>query len=379
MPEKFIKLQSEFQREDISNFTSRDAAKSYSKAQVSLGILSRLNLENPEARIRAGNTAVKIKLKQDEIDQLTEQNPRSRIRRFCQLQKSFAKLFESGLSRDYTQLNLILKEIDNISLQVKYLRLSKDFAVRKIHQHISDAKNQFDPVRFDILLNLESSIDNFLTLDLQSNPQQNDLDTRLIEAIDQRDRLSQYVDRLQVENQQLSSGLNSYKKAARDLEDTIKMLSLNLRKAESEIKRLDVSQGESLNRVGEEKRVNRILTEDKEKLICKIRELENAIEKKEKESIELNKKLNELVEKSFSGMSPGKKLRALEGRFIGNIANPGSKFHFDFDCPHYWSYVGQYLYSSDPRSNSILTCGNSSRLEYAGLHACIICSRNGNL
>lgn len=379
MPERFIKFQSEFQREDISNFTSQDVVKSYSKAQVSLGILSRLNLENPEARIRAGSTAVKIKLKQGEIDKLSKQHPRSRSRHFCQLQKSFSKLFESGLSRDYTQLSLVLKEIEDISLQVKDLRLSKDFAVKKIQQQINAAKNQFDPIRFDILLNLESSIDNFLALDFQSNPQQNSLDKRLNEVIDQRDRLSQYIDRLQLENRQLSSDLNYYKKTVKDLEDKIKILSLSLKKAESEIKRLDISQGEALDRVGEEKRVNRILTEEKDRLIRKVRELENAIEKKRKESVELNKKLNELVEKSFSGMSPGKKLRALEGRFIGNIANPGSKFHFDFDCPHYWSYVGQYLYSSDPRSNSILTCDNSSRLEHAGLQACIICSRNSHL
>ncbi len=379
MPEKFINFQNEFQREDTSNFTSQDVARSYSKAQVSLGILSRLNLENPEARIRAGNTAVKIKLKQDEIDKLSKQYPRSQAWHFCQLQKSFSKIFESGLSRDYTQLSLALKEIEDISLQVKDLRLSKDSAISKIQQQINAAKNQFDPVRFDILLNLESTIDNFLALDFQSNPQQSSLDTRLGEVIDQRDQLSQYIDQLQIENQQLLSELNSYKKTAKDLEDKIKILRLNLKKAESEIRRLDMSQGEALDKVGEEKRVNRILTEDKERLVRKVRELENVIEKGIKESLELNKKLNELVEKSFSGMSPGKKLRVLEGRFIGNIANPDSKFHFDFDCPHYWSYVGQYLYSSDPRSNSILTCDNSSRLEYAGLQACIICSRNGNL
>ena len=264
MPERFIKFQSEFQREDISNFTSQDVVKSYSKAQVSLGILSRLNLENPEARIRAGSTAVKIKLKQGEIDKLSKQHPRSRSRHFCQLQKSFSKLFESGLSRDYTQLSLVLKEIEDISLQVKDLRLSKDFAVKKIQQQINAAKNQFDPIRFDILLNLESSIDNFLALDFQSNPQQNSLDKRLNEVIDQRDRLSQYIDRLQLENRQLSSDLNYYKKTVKDLEDKIKILSLSLKKAESEIKRLDISQGEALDRVGEEKRVNRILTEEKD-------------------------------------------------------------------------------------------------------------------
>jgi hypothetical protein len=378
MPEKFVRFQEMTLREDVPNASNPTTAKSYSRTHVLLGILSRLSPKSPGVKIKAGNTAAKIKRKQGEIERLVSQRPHTNFWRFCYAQRAFMKLFESGLSRDYDQLSLVIRDIENISFQVQDMSIDKAYALENIKQTIRQAKLTFDPARFNVLSELENSVEIFLSL-YSFESSQGDPEVRLRETIQQRNSLSAYVERLQLQIQQKASELSAKKRSLDGLESEIRLLKRSLKNAESEIRNLDKDKDEALDRLGEEKQTIRLLNEERNRLMLKIKNLEKLIENQKKESKELNNRLNNLVEKSFSGISPGKKIRSLEGRFIGNAANPGTKFHFDFDCPHYWSYVGQYLYSSDPKTKSIITCENSSRLESAGLEPCIICCRKRNL
>jgi len=340
-------------------------------------VLSRLNFKSPEAKIKAGNTAAKIKYKQDEIEALVSQRPDTSSWRFLNVQKSFVKFFESALSRDYNQLSLIIRDIENFSLQIQEMSIDKAYALENIKRTIHQAKLTFDPKRFNILSELETSVEILFS---PYNPEfsSNDTQVRLREVIQQRDSLSAYAERLQLQIQQKASELNEDKRKLDSLENEMGFLKRNLRKAESEIRSLDVDRNRVLDRLREENKNARLLSEERDRLAFKIEALERLIEDQKQESKELNKRLNDLVEKNFLGISPGKRIRSLEGRFIGNTEKPSNKFHFDFDCPHYWSYVGQYLYSSDPKSNSIITCENPSRLERAGLEPCSICCKKRN-
>jgi predicted nucleic acid-binding Zn-ribbon protein len=377
MPEELIHIQRELQQRTFSrNQEDGNLISNYSKAQLILGIFERLDVEDVELKFKIGKTAKAVRIKKEEIFDLLPEKIQNNRDGFIGTQDKIFDYFKARARYDYDLLDSIFKDIFHISHEVKISAIDRVSANEHINQKIEDAREYFNPVRFDLLDHLSEAVESILGISVPVNSRTDALEARIREIAYQKSGISKKFQDLVEEKKKLSYSLEKIRLVNHDLEGQLSAAREELVSLKNKIGAFRENHKRASEQLDAKSEGLSSLSIENSNLKSRIRSLERIINQKVQESESLKEKLNDLVEKRFSGVNAGRRRRSLEGRFIGNIEKSASKFHFDFNCPNYWGLVGQYLYSSDSKAISIITRDNPSDFYEAGLEPCSKCAKN---
>lgn len=347
-----------------------------------LGILERLEVEDPDSRERISKTAEIFKRKNRSVGQKIRKTGRIRNIQFIRMQQKAIDFLSFGLTADYRSLESLISEVVEVVEYKDTLGFSE--VSRQVNKLISTKRDAVSSSGINTIDNFKYIFDILNSGLTQSETPASDVfssrtDPRSLFA--ENERLSNLVDSLTQNNNKLR----------RDLEDRDKELSELRNMIFSQKKELDGLR-ERADQVGQaENEFSRAISrkekeyknlEDKfrqkqgdlDQITLQAQAMSEQIRKLLQEKEDLKQQLNELVTDRFAGAGLGKSNQSLNGKFIGNIGNPQTKYHFSSNCPDWWALMGQYLYGKGLGDKRIVSSDSPSCFERNGLNPCIKCS-----
>ncbi len=370
VPSKVNKLQKKLQdTEFISQIDNQEQIKKLNnldfQAWLYIEILGKLGKNQAECHNKIAKTIEILKQKKAEI--LEELEPR--IPKNYRLFKGIHNFFKDGnLTRTEKELNQIDKILNELVWAAKKSSPSPDIIqdlLNDLYLAISQNAENIRPRKLGLLykigelLNLRyqkeiskldrQELDNYYDSTINELKSQRKVFSTELKKLLQKeyvqeqelDRLNKVIAAHGIEIAKLSEEVEHYRKESKSQNSLVNNLQSELNVANHKLKELQASQKSILNR-------NNQLIKD--------------INQKQSEYISLRNQLEK-----YSAIRP------LEGRYIGNISNKSTKYHFNQKCQDWKMLVAEYILHLDG-SREIINRSKPDIFIKNGLEACQICA-----
>ncbi|MBE9109923.1 hypothetical protein IQ273_10940 [Nodosilinea sp. LEGE 07298] len=347
-----------------------------------LGILERLEVEDVGSRERISRTAETFKRKNRLVGQRIRKSGRIPNIRFMSMQQKAIDFLSFGLTADYRSLESLISEVVEV-VEYKDILGSSEVS-RQVNKLISAKRDVVSSSGINAVDNFKYIFDilNFGSNQVET-PTGDVFSSRgnLRNLFAENERLSNLVDSLTQNNERLRENFNNRDKELNELRNLIfsrdKELD-ELRKRAAQVGQPESEFPEVISRKENEYRKLeakfRQRQGDLDSITLQAQAMSEQIRKLLQEKEDLKQQLNELITDRFAEAGLGKSNQSLNGKFIGNIGNPQTKYHFSPNCPDWWALVGQYLYGKGVGDKRIISSESPNFFEIKGLDPCIKCS-----
>lgn len=397
------------------------------QAQLYIGIFDRLRIKDSISRERVFKTVLALQTKRDEILRQLEPNRPKSYRILAKIQQDITNSFRMNSLDDYRKIDRLfinLTEIINHSKESD----TKESLTNKISQEISKVAKTISPSRVRLIYQLED-LSKYLLAWSDKAIEESSHEDSIDNLRRERNELANSFNKLFIESWNKDQEVAKKSQTIGNLEDTINRLCSQTSSAKQELNQaLDLSHQKQAQLDTANKHIDDLRAENSnlqykvntlnhqiEQLLKKQSTFEQQTQKLYQQLREANGKsyssssslselqaqllqvrqerdrlksqikdlrdqINTLVDERFAGSTIlGERRRSLSGKYIGNLSDPRTKYHFNVDCPNWWSLIGQYLYGGKANGSGkeIVSSDSSRPFREAGLLACEKCRELG--
>ncbi|WP_143162108.1 hypothetical protein [Phormidesmis priestleyi] len=363
------------QSEDINSQSIQRLNKLDFQAHLHLGVLEHLGANGTESHERLAKTIETLKQKKGKLQ--NEINPRQprKYRIVNRVQDFFDSITLSQPEKDLIQIESV---IDEVILAVRSNYPSETIVqdtIYRLSQEITRRADKTSPSRIGTLYRIEDllrAVSEKEVSNLEESELEN-LNRKIISELkEEKSALSKTITRLQDENDTVRQKLANYLEELDTLNITVDERESRLLKLQEKIR--DYAAANQ----GQQAQINTLnleLTRANEDL----KELKFQRSSFNKTISSLNQDIRQKqssIEQLDSSLKQYSKVRILEGKYIGNLSDRSSKYHFDQKCNHWKMLVGEYVLRLDPSRNIV---SSNTPIRFSGqLGECDRCAGRRN-
>ena len=267
--------------------------------------------------------------------------------------------------KDFEQIDKIVNEIIWYTKNNRPSETIIKNILEEVTIKIASNSKKISPVRLGVIYKIQELLYSISQKEL-SNLDKSELEQLnediLNEIKSQRDILSIEFNKLLKERYAKQQELEEYSKNQREFKQKISELKAEILELQTKIRQYiqsDRTKQSKINKLNSNlnklKKQKEYWTEKKNQLLQKLDQQNNRI-------TQLEKKLEKYSQ-----------IRILEGKYIGNISNRNSKYHFNKRCNHWKMLVGEYVLKLDD-SREISSSISSDIFVREGLGKCEVCA-----
>lgn len=365
---KVNRLQKRVQSENIDSRSIEKLNNLDFQVHLHLGVLKNLGTNKADSHERLAKTIESLKQKKNELQKEIKPHQPQKYKIVTRIHDFLELITLSHAERDLIQIESILNEIiEDIRNNHPSETIVQD-TINSLSTEISQRADQISPFRIGVLYRIEALLREVSAKEISSleEPELNKIISELKErkddlskelsrlyderklaqqelrdSLEERDRLNSRLDERKSELSKLHEKLRGYAEANESKQIEINALNLELTRVNEKLQKIQVQKssfGEQIN----------CLKQD-------IRQQQTHIE-------QLTDQLNQYSQ-----------IRTLKGKYIGNLSEPKSKYHFNQKCNHWKMLVGEYVLKLDV-SREIASSNTSTLFTKAGLEDCDICA-----
>lgn len=339
------------------------------QVRLYLGIFKYLGVDKAESHERLAKTIESLKQKKSELqDEIKPRQPK-KYQIVTRIQDFFEFINLSGAERDLIQIESILNEV-TWAIRTNYPSetIVQD-TINRLSRKTTGRADKISPFRIGILYSIEALLREVSDKEISNlgESELNELNRKIRSDLkEQKDTFSGILNELRKENQIAQQELRDYSDEIDKLNDILAERESDLsdlrgyaetnQSQQIEINTLDLK----LTRVNEELRK---LQAQKTSLSEQINFLNQEVHQKQ---ARIDKLINQLSQYS--------RIRTLEGKYIGNLSDKTSKYHFDRKCDAWKMLVGEYMLHLDV-SRKIASSDTPTLFIRAGLRECEKCAK----
>lgn len=340
-------LQKQLQAEDIESQSLGKLNKIDFQARLYLRTLEYLRVDKAKSHERLAKTMEALRQKRSRLqDEIKPRQP-IKYRTVTKVQDLFESFTLNQTEKDLVQIETILREV-SLSVRDGYPseKIVQD-TINKLSKEISQRANKINPSGLGLLYRIEALLHEVSAKSISNleESELNDLNKKIIDDLkERRDFLTRKVNELLIEKRLTQQALESYS-------DQLLKLSEIADDRESEVLKLQ----ERIACYAEEGNRQKITINA---LKSEVNKLQEELKYLQYEKNDLNTKINQLnqslrlkqadIEKLGNQVSQYSGMRILEGKYIGNLSDLKTKYHFDRTCPSWKMLVADYVLCIDP-------------------------------
>lgn len=342
------------------------------QAWLYIGVLERLGANTAESNERIAKTIEALKQKKSEVsDELKPRRP-EKYRTLARVQNFFDSITLSKAQKDFIQIEEIInKLIWTVRNSQPSETIIQDLLDR-LSTETGRKADKISPYRLRLMYNIAELL-NDLSLKEMSKLKDSEF-ANLNESIindlkEQRNIISNQFNKVlkekNVMQQEVEShyeNLNRLNKVISERESEV----VTLRKELDKYIELNQSKQNQVSKMSTELAIaNQKLLEwqtQKDSLERQVNQLIQDIGYKQSEIDRLTNQINKYSQ-----------IRMLQGKYIGNLSNKNSKYHWNQKCPDWKMLVGEYVLRLDG-SREIISSSNPAEFMRKGLEECDFCT-----
>lgn len=332
---KVNELQKRWQREASTADAAEELNNLDFQARLYLKVLENLGSQSPESLERLAQTIETLKLKKQKIELDLQPLQGSRYKNIFRLQEQFEAILATKGEKDLTQIDEFLS---HLALFMKTQEPSSDILQvlkQKISEEIEGSVENISPTNLGVLYKIRFLFQELSHKDISrlNAPELDEFTRQVIKDLrDNKRKLEKSLDVLQSENKSDQRTLQNHWNKLTNLQS-------ELDKAEQDHQ---IQRDDFLEKIN--------------KLMRDIRQRDGEIE-------QLKHELGKYSE-----------IKALNGKYIGNLSEPTRRYHFHRKCRDWKSLAGNYILKVDI-SQEIVSSRTPEIFHEKGMNACSECSR----
>jgi predicted nuclease with TOPRIM domain len=360
------------QSENLSSQSVQKLNNCDFQVRLYLGVLKYLGRNKAESHERLAKTIESLKHKKSELqDEIRPRQPQN-YRTVTRIQDFLESMTLSRAERDLIQIESILNEVTwAIKNNYPSETIVQD-TIDRLSRETTRRADKISPFRIGVLYRIEALLREVSDKEISNlgESELNELNKKIISGLkEEKDTLSRELSRVRDENYIAQQRLRDYLEELGRLnsilderESDLSKLRENLRDyAEAnQSKQFEINNLNSeLIRVDEELGK---LQAQKSFFSEQIHRLNQDVHQKQARIEQLTNQLNQYSQ-----------IRTLKGRYIGNLSDTKSKYHFNQKCNHWKMLVGEYVLKLDV-SRKIASSDTPTLFIREGLGECDICA-----
>ncbi|MEP0754293.1 hypothetical protein NDA03_18910 [Trichocoleus sp. Lan] len=376
MQETELPYQVNDQRQQVERLNNLD-----SQAWLYLGVLERLGTRKAESHERIAKTIEALRQKKGEIqDELKPRRPEkyhALEKLKARTQDIFAFIPSIQAKRDFEHIEKIINELILSNKNKQPSKTVIQDVLEELSLRTSRNASKISPARLGLVYRVEELLYSISQKQI-SNLNRSELDELnekfVNELKDQRDILSKEFNKLLSDKYAKQQELEIY---------SIKLDNLNkeIAERESALSRLQgkIEKYIQLEQVNQNKinNLNSKLNELNRKLLELEAQKKTWTAQKSRLIQDLNQE-QQNVNKLNTQLSKYSQIRIMNGKYIGNLSDKSSKYHFEQKCNHWKMLVGDYVLRLDD-SRQIVSSSTPTVFLREGLGECEVCSGRKSL
>jgi len=350
-------LQKRLQKEDINDQSIEQLNNLDFQCNLYLGILKYLGTSKAESHERLAQTIQALKQNKIVLQNKIKPNQPQKYKIVTKVKDSFESITLSRAERDLRKIESILDEVtrairnndpSETILQDTIDRLSKETTWRA---------GKISPSRIGILYGIKALLMEASKKEI-SNLEEHELNALINDLKKQKNTLSMELKEVQNDYELAQQKFRNYVDEHNSLSSLLYEYESNLSSLTEQLKNyVDISQSKQnqINTLNSQlNKANYDIKElhaQKNVLSQKINCLNQDINQKQ---AEINQLTRQLIQ--YSNM------RIAEGKYIGNIKEKNSRYHFNPKCPDWKMLVAEYVLRLDDSPNRNIVSSNNSRI-----------------
>lgn len=340
------RLQKQIQLENFDHQSIEKLNEVDFQTRLYLRILENLGANKSGSHEKLAKTIEALKQKRSRLqDEIKPRQPK-KYKTVNKAQDFLESIILSQTEKDLIEIETILNKV---SWSIKNNYPSETIVQDTIHNLSKETTRRADkisPSKIGLLYRIEALLYevSFKELSSLGESELNDLNKKIIgELREQKDTLSRKFDSLLVKQTTTQQALENYSKEIDRLKETINQHKSHLLKLQEKVRHyseLGQSKQAEINalslKLTQANEWLRNLQTQKNLWVSKINQLNQDARQNQSSIDDLATQLARYSE-----------VRMLEGKYIGNLSDRNSKYHFDNKCNHWKMLVGEYVLRLD--------------------------------